>query len=146
MKRRKKPSRKVNPSEQKKARSPKSFVSSDDERPTWHVGTIDTEGPWGWKNLDCETVWNHIHCKIANFETMTWAEIKQSGSHNVSVSSICPEAKERLKYIEMDDIDELFSLRLTGTQRIWGIRDRYILKILWWDPKHQVYPSCLRYT
>ncbi len=146
MKRPKTPHRKENPSTQKKARRLKDF-SSDSELLTWHVGTIDAEGPWGWKNLSCEVVWNQIHSKIANFETMTWVAIKQSGgSHVIPISDICTDAKRRLNEIKMDDIDELFSLRLTGKQRIWGIRDRHILKVLWWDPEHEVCPSYKSYT
>ena len=29
-----------------------------------------------------------------------------------------------------------FSLRLTATTRIYGIRDRRALKLLWYDPHH----------
>ncbi len=33
-----------------------------------------------------------------------------------------------------------------GKQRIWGIKDRNILKVLWWDPDHEVCPSLKKYT
>jgi hypothetical protein len=146
MKKNKKPRRLKNPTTQKQVRVTKGFDSGDTELPTWRVGTLDLEGPWGWKNLDCNTVWNQIHKKIKSFETMTWAAIQEAGSHNVLVSKFCPVAKKRLREIELDDLDELFSLHLSGKPRIWGIRDRHILRLLWWDPEHQVCPSFKKHT
>ena len=35
---------------------------------------------------------------------------------------------------------ELVSLRLSGKQRIYGIQDRGVLLLLWWDPDHKIYP------
>ena len=35
----------------------------------------------------------------------------------------------------------LFSVRLTGRIRLWGLRDVSILRVLWWDPEHTVCPS-----
>jgi len=45
----------------------------------------------------------------------------------------------------MDDaVEDLFSLRLTGKKRLWGIRDRHVFKVFWWDPEHGVCPSELK--
>ena len=35
-----------------------------------------------------------------------------------------------------EDVTELFSLRLDATKRVYGIRDRQVLKLLWFDPYH----------
>jgi hypothetical protein len=43
--------------------------------------------------------------------------------------------------LKLDDIEELYRFRFTGTQRIWGIRDRRTFRVLWWDPDHQVYET-----
>jgi hypothetical protein len=75
------------------------------------------------------------------FESMTWGEIEGSRSHFISRSSIIAAAQKRLREIKQDDVDELFSLRLTGRQRIFGIRDGAILRLLWWDPLHELCPS-----
>ena len=40
----------------------------------------------------------------------------------------------------MDDVDELYQLRVTGAERVWGIRSGPLLRLLWWDPNHEVYP------
>ena len=82
--------------------------------------------------------------KLCNFESMTWSEImrasggrsKGNNSHFVKVKSLTPDAKRRLAEIGQDDVSDLFSLRLSATERIYGIRDRRALKLLWYDPHH----------
>ncbi|MBX7259668.1 MAG: hypothetical protein K1Y02_25150 [Candidatus Hydrogenedentes bacterium] len=56
------------------------------------------------------------------------------------INEICKNAQKRLSEIRQDDIDELFSFRIMKKKRLWGILDRHVFKILWWDPDHQVYP------
>lgn len=78
---------------------------------------------------------------------MTWSEVEgATGSHFVSVASFAKPARERLPQIELDDVDELFSLRHGGRQRIWGVREMAILKVVWWDPEHAVCPSAKKHT
>lgn len=77
---------------------------------------------------------------------MKWSEIKSHQSHTVTVSTISNEAQKRLRDIQQDDIDELFSLRLSGTERIWGIRDGRVFYVLWWDPEHTVCPAHKKHT
>jgi hypothetical protein len=80
---------------------------------------------------------------------MTWQEILSAtggrshgnNSHNISVSELIKEARDRLAEINLDDVDELFSLRLEGKIRIWGMLDNDVLKILWYDPKHEICPQ-----
>ena len=103
---------------------------------------LDWEGLWSWETIDTE---KEILKKLGNFETRTWGEIegnKEEGSHIVKVDD-CPNplVKERLKQLELDDIDELFSLRLSGKERIFGILDGFILKFLWYDHEHKVWPT-----
>jgi hypothetical protein len=85
--------------------------------------------------------------KLGNFETMTWAEIEAAGSHLVrNDSGLSKAARDRLAEIELDEADTLFSLRLGGQPRIWGIRMGGVLKVMWWDPKHEVYPAPKKHT
>ncbi|WP_059026745.1 hypothetical protein [Gabonibacter massiliensis] len=81
-------------------------------------------------------------------ENSTWQAIERathgrqgkSNSHHVSVGNLCPDAQKRLKEMKLDDIDEIYSLRLGGELRIYGIRKYNYLKILWVDPNHEIYP------
>ncbi len=77
---------------------------------------------------------------------MRWHDIERSGSHFIDVSALTKTARDRLAELGQDDEDELFSIRLTGRERVFGIRDRWIFKILWWDPDHQVCPSYKKHT
>ncbi len=80
------------------------------------------------------------------FESMTWGEIEGSRHHFISRGSIIAAAQKRLRDTRQDDVDELFSLRLGGKKRVFGIRDGSVLRLLWWDPKHQICPSVPKHT
>ena len=77
---------------------------------------------------------------------MTWDEIakatggKKKGRgnnhHFVQVEKLTKKAKDRLVELKQEDVSELFSLRLTGQTRIYGMRDRRALKLLWYDKYH----------
>ena len=105
---------------------------------------MDQGGAWGCRSIPVWVWWNEILPKLQHFESMTWAEIMQAAggrargnnSHFVQVGKLTRQAKARLAEIGQDDVSELFSLRLTGTTRIYGIRDRRALKLLWYDPHH----------
>ena len=110
--------------------------------PSWHFETLDLDGPWCPKNtLPPNVFWLDVLPKLRDFEGMNWAQIESTGSHEVSIRKIIPDAQRRLRGIGQADTHSIFSLRLTGTQRIWGIRFGSILKMLWWDPEHQICPS-----
>ena len=111
--------------------------------PVWRLSSMDLEGPFGWGNLT-ESKLRDIRSKLAGFESNTWHEIlvrDSHRSHTVLVERLSPKAKKRLREIDMDDIDALVSLRLSGPERVWGIRTAGIFDLLWWDPQHLVCPS-----
>ncbi len=104
--------------------------------------------PFGWQEIGHEKL-NEIRQKLSQFEAKSWSEIlikDKHWNHTISVDDLCKDAQDRLVQIDQDDVEELISLRLSGSERIWGIRDRDILKILWWDPDHQVCPSPKKHT
>ncbi|WP_419659698.1 hypothetical protein Dvar_00190 [Desulfosarcina variabilis str. Montpellier] len=142
----KKPKISKDPGSKKHVRATNQFANYDRMQPVWRVSSLDIGGPWCWKGISKEVVWTAIHQKIAEFEEMTWYDIKRNGSHSIPIYNLCPQAKQRLSEIQLDDIDEIFSLRLTGRQRIFGIKHNEVLKILWWDPDHQVCPSQKKHT
>lgn len=106
---------------------------------------MDFEGPFGCHVLTGQDA-REIQRKLGAFEGMTWSDIERAGSHNVAIDKLSKPARDRLTEIKQDDLDELFSLRLSGKERIWGIRDRSVLRLLWWDPEHAVCPSTKKHT
>ena len=67
-------------------------------------------------------------------------------NHHVSVSVLSDRARKRLKDLNLEDMEELFSLRLSGKERIWGILTQGVLEVLWWDPAHEVCPSSKKHA
>ena len=97
---------------------------------------------------------NEIFPKLKCFETCTWEEIERektgklgrSKHHYIKKEDLSPDAQQRLSELKMDDIDEVFSLRLDGTKRLIGIRELNYFKILWIDLNHEVCISHLKGT
>lgn len=69
-----------------------------------------------------------------------------SNNHGCLVKQLSKSARKRLKELNLDDYEKLYSLRLDAKSRVWGIFEDGYFRVLWWDPKHQVYPSKLTNT
>lgn len=141
------------------ARLPRSVLSPEETRapralpanprarsPVWAFRIVDLGGPWCWTVLDGRSL-GEVLGRFRAFESMTWEQIDgPTGSHAVEPWKLSKPAQRRLREIHQDDASELFSLRITGRCRVWGILDEHILRILWWDPEHQVCPSPRKHT
>jgi hypothetical protein len=109
--------------------------------PAWHFKVLDLYGPYCPTKMTKDTL-KEVKKKLGEFEGMTWQEIERNGkNHFVSTANLAKEARQRLREIEQDDLEQLYSLRLSGKERVYGIREANILRILWWDPTHSVYPT-----
>ena len=103
---------------------------------------------FGWHSIDGLKI-RTVREKLGNFESMTWNEILVKGrkrNHTGSVAKLCTAAQKRLREIGHADLDEVVSLGVNSTERVWGILREGILTVLWWDPQHQVCPSLLKNT
>ena len=80
---------------------------------------------------------------------MTWQEIEQqsggrskgTNSHPIPVDQLTKEARDRLLELQIDDVDELFSLRLEGKVRVFGVRSGHVMQLLWFDFEHSICES-----
>lgn len=149
MKKNKKPAWKAEPQPAKEVRFQTTPESTNQQTPAWQFHKRDREhAAWGWDRLSHQEFCDLVYDKLANFESMTWDEIlkaaggrnRGNNSHNVTLEKCCKDARDRLAELMQDDIDELFSLRLTGTHRLWGIKEGRVLRFIWNDPDHSVYP------
>jgi hypothetical protein len=120
--------------------------------PLWSFSLLDIEGSWcenDARGIQSDVFLRDVLPKLKHRETMTWAEIFQethgrqgkSKNHHVNVSDLIKTARDRLTHLKLDDLDELFSLRLQGKHRIWGVKDGRVLRIVWVDEDHVVCPS-----
>lgn len=112
----------------------------------WRAHALDWDGEWSWGKIDLRIAFGEIVPKLHQFEEMTWAEIEgRTGSHFIDCSDLCKEAQGRLEQIQ-EGADQLFSLRIDGKHRVWGVREIAMLRLLWWDPEHSVCPSEKKHT
>ncbi len=128
------------------------LISEDGQRlrPLFNLSLVDRtySGIWGWhllSDVDARRVLD-LMCDMA---ALTWNEVRQQTSsghkrhHYQEVSSLCPEARDRVIEQGLDDMSErMFRFRLDGSGRLWGyeIGDG-VFHIVWWDPDHKVYPT-----
>ncbi|MCT4401083.1 hypothetical protein EFO33_12060 [Lactococcus cremoris] len=106
---------------------------------------------WRFQKRDCEHERWHLEVtdilleKLTNFESMTWAQIlveAKKQNHHVKTYELIKEAQKRLTTLKLDDYDEICSLRLDGTHRLYGILDEDgVFSIIWNDFEHEIYPS-----
>ena len=63
-----------------------------------------------------------------------------NNNHYISVEKLTYEAKHRVDELKLNE-SELFSMRLQGLVRLWGMIDPKdgCFFILWYDPNHKVY-------
>ncbi len=116
--------------------------------PRWQFNRFDVQGPWGRSLVEKTCLWETILPKVIAYERMTWGHIETDRKHNheVPVQNLSKNAQKRLAKLKLDDVDSLYRFRFTGTQRLWGIRDRETFIVLWWDPDHAICPSSKRNT
>lgn len=109
---------------------------------------IEMCDPYGWHEIDKSTL-QRIQERISAFESMTWGEIlvrDGKENHAIPVCDLNCDARNRLVELKQDDIDELVSLRFSARERIFGIREGAVLKLLWWDPMHLICPAPKKHT
>lgn len=124
--------------------------SSLHQHPAWHFSRRDMDHPeWGWNTISGEDFHELISQHLACFETMTWSQIlevsggKSKGTHHhsINIHQCSKDAQRRLAELKLDNIPALFSLRINNKKRIWGIKEGHVLRLLWIDKQHSVYPS-----
>lgn len=116
--------------------------------PRWAFKKMDTEHP-RWAIGSCDSVYESIITKLRDYEGMTWQEImsasggRSSGTNNhfEDVADLCKEARDRMIELHMEDVDRIFSLRLTSKERLYGILEEGIFFVIWHDPNHEIYPT-----
>jgi hypothetical protein len=124
---------------------PKTVVPKEScypHKPAWRVALMETVDPYGWHQIDGGKMLE-IRAQLAGIEGNTWKDLLvRDAKHNhfIAVEKICPEAQDRLRVLHLDDTDALLTIRIGHLERIWGILELNVLKVLWWDPQHLIYP------
>lgn len=136
-------------------KKPKTIENPDGylkKHPIWAFQRCDMyHEKWSIKN--CNSFYEEILDKLISFEGQTWAEIQSAAggrrngtnSHFENVCDLTKDAQKRIKELKLD-IDQIFSLRLTATLRLYGILEDGVFNILWYDPNHEIYESKKSHT
>jgi len=109
---------------------------------------LDVVGPFGFADIS-EDLALKLTDRLKSFESRTWNEIftgDKKNNHSNKIANLCQEAKRRLRQLELDDADELRSLRLGGKHRLYGFLRAGTFYILWLDRDHLIYPSKKKHT
>lgn len=113
----------------------------------WCTSEVDLGGPFSWGSCEHAQIFSDVIPRLQALETMTWSDVHSTGSHPISIEGLCKDARDRLSAIgKNDEYQELYSVRLSGRERIWGMRVGSALYLLWWDPEHEICPSRLKHT
>lgn len=113
---------------------------------SWRFNAADKNGPFSWVNLSNGDEFKTVVGKLSDIETMSEPDQQQRGCHFISIDALSQEAKQRLAEIKLDDLDELYSIRLDGRGRVFCVHRPQYMRVLWFDPDHKVCPSILKHT
>jgi hypothetical protein len=117
-------------------------------RACWRIQILQLVDPYGWHALTPADL-SEMRTKLAQFEQKTWNEIfvdDKKHNHSVPVDQFdCPRAKQWMRK-NLPREDELWTLYLGSTERVWGIRRDGAFHIIFWDPTHQIKLSPKRHT
>lgn len=119
-----------------------------DMRPCWRVSLLEVADPFGWHKSTLNDALK-VRQRLASFESMTWKQILSEGgyrNHFIRRDRLCIDAQRRLDILGQDDVDSVMSLGVSQKERVLGIMEHNVLKVLWWDPEHLVCPSELKNT
>ncbi len=118
----------------------------------WCPSNADIAGHWSWGQ---PRAWEggewekEIRPKLLDFQNLRWSEIfaQRTGGrrrhklhHDMAICDIISEACARWHEIGLDEYETAFRFRLAGKKRLWGYRVLAKFHLIWWDPKHKIYP------
>lgn len=107
----------------------------------WRYSSADRNGPWAWTALTDPDKYKKVQELLHEFEGLNWQQIIETGSHPIQQNCFSKDAQNRLAAIKLDDLEEMMSFRLEGDMRVFCIRDKNLMHVFWYDPKHEVCPS-----
>ena len=107
----------------------------------------------GWQEVpSLQFFAERIINKLKNLETQTWQEVQDASggkspghgnnSHFINASYLPSDAARYFHDKGYEEAyDDVFSLRLSGSERLIGVADKAVFRIIWYDPEHKFFPS-----
>lgn len=120
--------------------NPDSIISM---RPSWSFYKCDKEGRWAFTNEALgEDFWSTIMPRLKSFEQLSWGDLEGKENHFVKVDTLNKCARDRLDELLIVE-EQLFSLKIANTLRVYGIRQKSTLFVLWYDNDHGDNDTCV---
>ena len=130
----------------KEARNTENPTSIMQQHPAWNFNRIDKEGSWPITETSAgEDFWSIILPRLSELEKLTWGEIliaAKKGNHSISVETLNQCAQKRLTELNLY-IDEVVSLRINATYRLYGFLSATTYVLLWYDKGHGDNDTCV---
>lgn len=116
-------------------------------RLAWRLCHMDVEDPWAVTKLTGPEI-VAVAQRMKAFETMSVQEIFKGnpGKHYQVAELPSKEARDRLDALQLSDMTEVSALRISGPERLYGFLIDNVFHVLWWDPRHEIWPSRLKHT
>ncbi|ROO88245.1 hypothetical protein EDD29_5908 [Actinocorallia herbida] len=119
------------------------------QRICWRFTHVDHDGPWGFDRLDGTTLaW--MFGQLRSFESMRIDELFSQGGHpgkHYETERLPNEtALKRLDDLRLADMTRISRLRLSGAGRLYGFLVDQVFHVVWWDPRHEIWPSPKKHT
>ncbi|MBQ6698126.1 MAG: hypothetical protein IJN09_03710 [Oscillospiraceae bacterium] len=122
--------------------NPDSFY---DKKPSWCFNSCDTE-VWALAEERVgRAIWTEILPYLKSMETRTWADIfvvSQKQNHSIEEDELTARARKRLFELRVES-GSVYSLRISGTHRLYGYIIDSTFYILWYDVEHGDNDTCV---
>lgn len=118
-----------------------------DRYPSWRFNRIDAEH-YKWSPISNGILNSDNLEKLKNYEKKTWSEIlirDNNRNHLVETCNFIKEARDRLEELHIHD-EQLISLGLCSTYRVYGVAENGVMSIIWFDLEHEIYPVPKKHT
>ncbi len=93
---------------------------------------------WDWFSKE-QVILNSIFKKLGQIESNTFHELLQSKPHHsIPISELRKVAQHELEKLQIRGHESIFSIRITGPQRVFCLFDANEMSLLWLDLDHEV--------
>ena len=120
----------------------------DERKLAWRLGKIQLADPYGWHVLGA-TEMAEMKDKLGYLESSTWKDVfvrDARNNHMIEAAKLkCPIARKWM-VDHLPDQPLLWTIRVSGSGRIWGIISEGAYQIVFWDPEHLIWPTPLKNT
>jgi hypothetical protein len=128
----------------------KSFFS---QKPTWSFSRCHFDHPrWGLEFHSGKLL--NIVRFLSGLEGQSWSDILTSTAgrrgntrhHPIPADEFSKEIQDVIAERKLHLFDNIYSLAMSNTERLYGVIADGVFFVVWYDPIHEIYPVQKRHT